>query len=89
MIPPETPDSAPCRPGRRRVVAARARASPGLVEISDASRPLCAVFGGDDTMKVRNSLRSLKQKAGSIVVRRGGRTVIINKRHPRWKARQG
>ncbi len=37
-------------------------------------------------MKVRNSL---KQKAGSIVVRRGRRTVIINKHHPRWKARQG
>jgi large subunit ribosomal protein L36 len=40
-------------------------------------------------MKVRNSLKSLKHKAGSIVVRRRGRTVIVNKRHPRWKARQG
>jgi large subunit ribosomal protein L36 len=43
----------------------------------------------DEAMKVRNSLRSLKQKAGSKVVRRGGRTFIVNKRHPRWKARQG
>jgi large subunit ribosomal protein L36 len=40
-------------------------------------------------MKVRNSLRSLKDKAGSVVVRRRGRTFVVNKRHPRWKARQG
>lgn len=40
-------------------------------------------------MKVRNSLKSLKQKQGSTVVRRRGRTFIVNKRHPRWKARQG
>jgi large subunit ribosomal protein L36 len=40
-------------------------------------------------MKVRNSLKSLKHKAGSVVVRRGRRTFVINKRNPRWKARQG
>jgi large subunit ribosomal protein L36 len=40
-------------------------------------------------MKVRNSLKSLKEKEGSLVVRRRGRTFIVNKRHPRWKARQG
>jgi large subunit ribosomal protein L36 len=40
-------------------------------------------------MKVRNSLKSLKQKDGAVVVRRRGRTFIINKLHPRWKARQG
>lgn len=40
-------------------------------------------------MKVRASLRSLKQKEGSIVVRRRGKTYVINKRSPRWKARQG
>ena len=40
-------------------------------------------------MKVRNSLKSLKRKPGSTVVRRRGRTFIINKRNPRWKARQG
>lgn len=40
-------------------------------------------------MKVRNSLRSLKNKEGSVVVRRQDRTVIVNKLHPRWKARQG
>ncbi len=40
-------------------------------------------------MKVRASLRSLKQKEGSIVVRRHGKTLVINTRSPRWKARQG
>jgi len=40
-------------------------------------------------MKVRSSLKQLKQKDGSIVVRRRGRTFIVNKRNPRWKARQG
>jgi large subunit ribosomal protein L36 len=40
-------------------------------------------------MKSRNSLRSLKAKQGSIVVRRRGRTFVINKRDPRIKARQG
>ncbi|MBZ2198311.1 type B 50S ribosomal protein L36 [Occultella gossypii] len=40
-------------------------------------------------MKVRASLRSLKNKEGSIVVRRRGRTYVINKRNPRWKGRQG
>jgi len=40
-------------------------------------------------MKVRSSLKSLKQKRGSVIVRRGGRTFVINKRDPRWKARQG
>lgn len=40
-------------------------------------------------MKVRASLRSLKNKDGSIVVRRRGKTFVINKRNPRWKGRQG
>jgi large subunit ribosomal protein L36 len=42
-----------------------------------------------NSMKVRNSLKSPKNKEGSVVVRRRGRTFIVNKRHPRWKARQG
>ena len=45
--------------------------------------------GKDEPMKVRSSLKSLKHKEGSTVVQRHGRTVIVNKRHPRWKARQG
>ncbi|MCX4403904.1 MULTISPECIES: type B 50S ribosomal protein L36 [unclassified Streptomyces] len=40
-------------------------------------------------MKVRNSLRSLKNKPGAQVVRRRGMTYVINKKDPRSKARQG
>ncbi|MDR7169205.1 MULTISPECIES: type B 50S ribosomal protein L36 [Nocardia] len=40
-------------------------------------------------MKVRNSLRSLKDKPGAQVVRRRGTTYVINKKEPRFKARQG
>jgi large subunit ribosomal protein L36 len=40
-------------------------------------------------MKVRSSVRSLKSKPGSVVVRRRGRVVVINRRNPRWNARQG
>jgi large subunit ribosomal protein L36 len=40
-------------------------------------------------MKVRNSLRALKRRRGSIVVRRRGRTFVVNKKDPRQKARQG
>ena len=40
-------------------------------------------------MKVRTSLRSLKKIPGSQVVRRRGKTYVINKKNPRMKARQG
>lgn len=40
-------------------------------------------------MKVRSSLKALKQKEGSIVVRRHGKVFVINKKNPKWKARQG
>ena len=40
-------------------------------------------------MKVRKSLRSLKNKPGAQVVRRPGKVFGINKRAPRFKARQG
>jgi len=45
--------------------------------------------GKEHTVKVRNSLRSLKARQGSIVVRRRGHTFVVNKRDPRQKARQG
>jgi large subunit ribosomal protein L36 len=45
--------------------------------------------GEDVLMKNRNSLKSLKAKDGSIVVRRRGRLFIVNKRNPRWNTRQG
>lgn len=40
-------------------------------------------------MKVRNSVRSLKNKPGAQVVRRRGRIFVINKKDPRYKGRQG
>ena len=40
-------------------------------------------------MKKRNSLRSLAAKDGAVVVRRGRRLLVINKKNPRWSARQG
>jgi large subunit ribosomal protein L36 len=38
-------------------------------------------------VKVRNSLRSLKKKPGAQIVRRRGRTFVINKKNPQYKAR--
>ncbi|MCH5642334.1 MULTISPECIES: type B 50S ribosomal protein L36 [Gordonia] len=40
-------------------------------------------------MKVRASIRSLKNQPGSQVVKRKGRIYVINKANPRFKARQG
>lgn len=43
-----------------------------------------------EIMKVRNSLRSLKKRDKDCrVVRRKGRVYVINKKNPRFKARQG
>jgi large subunit ribosomal protein L36 len=60
---------------------------------------LCSFYKGTDEgvgnaskespLKVRTSLKSLKAKDGAVVVRRKGKTYVINKLHPRWKARQG
>jgi large subunit ribosomal protein L36 len=42
------------------------------------------------TMKVKNSLRSLKQRHRDCrVVRRKGRVYVINKTQRKFKARQG
>ncbi|QGN33212.1 type B 50S ribosomal protein L36 [Microlunatus sp. Gsoil 973] len=40
-------------------------------------------------MKVRNSVRALKRRPGAQMVRRRGRVFVINRRDPRFKARQG
>jgi len=41
-------------------------------------------------MKIRNSLRSLKKRDKNCrIVRRKGRVYVINKKNPRFKARQG
>ena len=42
------------------------------------------------TMKIKNSLKSLKTRhRENRLVRRKGRVYIINKQNPRFKARQG
>lgn len=40
-------------------------------------------------MKVRKSLHSLKSRPGAQVVRRRGVVYVINRKDPRFKARQG
>lgn len=41
-------------------------------------------------MKVANSLKTLKKRDRNCrVIRRRGRTYVINKKNPRMKARQG
>jgi len=41
-------------------------------------------------MKVKNSLKTAKRREKNcIVVRRRGRIYVINKKNPRFKARQG
>ena len=45
---------------------------------------------GDRPMKVKNSLRSLKNRHRDCrVVRRKGRVYVVNKTQRRFKARQG
>ena len=54
----------------------------------EASFPRCAVE--DSVMKIKNSLRAAKSREKNcIVIRRKGRVYVINKRHPRFKVRQG
>jgi large subunit ribosomal protein L36 len=46
--------------------------------------------GGNGVMKIVNSLKSVKKRHKDCrVVRRKGRVYVINKRNPRFKARQG
>ncbi len=45
---------------------------------------------GLNVMKIRNSLKSLKDRhRDNRVIRRRGRTYVINKTNRRFKARQG
>jgi large subunit ribosomal protein L36 len=53
------------------------------------NRPLKAL-SQDAAMKIRNSLKSLKGRDKDCrVIRRKGRVYVINKKNPRFKARQG
>ena len=54
------------------------------------SADLASILTLETMMKVRNSLRSLKKRDKDCrVVRRKGRVYVINKKNPRFKARQG
>ncbi|WP_374706551.1 type B 50S ribosomal protein L36 [Jannaschia sp. AI_61] len=53
-------------------------------------RRIAAPRPKEQPMKVRNSLRSLKQRHRDCrIVRRKGRVYVINKTQRRFKARQG
>ena len=70
---------------------------PGVVDSPPRGAYVPAPFGNigasltpETTMKVRNSLRSLKKRDKDCrVIRRKGRVYVINKKNPRFKARQG
>ncbi|ALA66880.1 50S ribosomal protein L36 [Corynebacterium lactis RW2-5] len=62
-------------------------ASPGKVQYG--AFPFRSREERSARMKVRKSLRSLKNKPGAQVVRRRGKVYVINKKEPRFKARQG
>jgi len=52
--------------------------------------PRARQTGRVETMKIKNSLKSLKARdRNNRVVRRKGRVYVINKQNPRYKARQG
>ncbi|HRW59912.1 MAG: type B 50S ribosomal protein L36 [Rhodospirillales bacterium] len=41
-------------------------------------------------MKIKNSLKTARSRERNcIIIRRKGRLYVINKRHPRYKVRQG
>ena len=62
--------------------------SPDLT--SPGSLPIFRPLPRDKGMKVVNSLKSLKKRDKNCrIVRRKGRVYVINKAHPRFKARQG
>ena len=50
---------------------------------------MITILSKESTMKVRASLKSLKNQPGAQVVRRRGRVFVINKLTPRFKGRQG
>ena len=60
------------------------RASGGPAQGTGAGR------AEDKAMKIKNSLKTAKlREKGCRVVRRQGRVYVINKKNPRFKARQG
>ena len=60
----------------------------GSIPVVPTIRPPCRQLVL--TMKVRNSLKSLRSRhRDNRLVRRKGRVYVINKTHRRFKARQG
>jgi large subunit ribosomal protein L36 len=58
-----------------------------MMQLLLAANSSCRLVG---TMKVRNSLKSLRGRhRDNRVVRRKGRVYVINKTNRRFKARQG
>ncbi len=52
--------------------------------------PAAGTVLGNTKMKVVNSLKTAKRRDKSCrIVRRRGRVYVINKKNPRFKARQG
>ena len=57
---------------------------------TSSARVFCGVLPREGIMKIRNSLKSLKDRhRDNRVIRRRGRTYVINKTNRRFKARQG
>ena len=81
------------RPGSRLFASRVAR--PGAIEyrtasVFDRAFPTSARHLRIAAMKVRNSLKSAKLRDKNCqIVRRKGRVYLINKKNPRFKARQG
>lgn len=47
-------------------------------------------FFGVISVKIKNSLKTARaRERNCVIVRRKGRLLVINKRHPRYKVRQG
>ena len=63
---------------------------PYMRALSNAPAERASAAPKDEAMKVRSSLKSLKNRHRDCkLVRRKGRLYVINKTDPRFKARQG
>lgn len=61
-----------------------------LAPYTTASEKIPKETAQDKTMKIVNSIKSLKGRdKNNRVIRRRGRTYVINKQNPRMKTRQG
>ncbi|WP_407924584.1 ribosomal protein bL36 [Catellatospora vulcania] len=82
-VRPNMPFCRVCQTGLQLIALTCGNARRTVVVVDGAERK------GRCNMKVRSSLRSLKNRPNSIVVRRHGAVFVINKADPRQKTRQG